>query len=593
MLTPATTGWGMTFDGLPTMLTSGPASGPLVVTTVLLPNGTVGTAYEQPLAASGGQPFNLEVPYSWTNIAGALPPGLTMLYNYGVINGTPMTNGTFNFTVQVTDAAGNMATQVLVLQVSSAVSIPRATFKVLHTFANGPSDGRQPEAGLILSGNTLFGTMSEGGPHEGTVFAVNTDGTGYKILHYFGSGDGAGLVGGGLILSGNTLYGTTQSGGNIDGIFGDGTVFAINTNGSGYRLLHTFPLIQQNPAGAYTNSDGASPMCGLILSGNTLYGTANEGGTKGYGTVFAVNTNGMDFTVLHTFTANGANGESDFANSDGAYPIAGLILSGNTLYGTTSIGGTNGGGTVFAINTDGTGFTVLYSLGMLYYGDQPYGGLVLLGNTLYGTTTGGGDGLGGVVFAVNTNGTGYENLYPLGNNYNIGNFPQAGLFLSSNTLYGTTYFGGSSGDGTVFAINTNGSDFMNLHTFTLPKTNSAGVYTNSDGANPQAGLILSGNTLYGTAKFGGSLSSGTVFSINLALNIQTNGLAISQLSGGIAQLTYLGTPGARFALDWAHGLNTPIIWTPLATNTTTPDGYLIFTNTASGSNDFYRIRSVP
>ena len=57
--------------------------------------------------------------------------------------------------------------------------------------------------------------------------------------------------------------------------------------------------------------------------------------------------------------------------------------------------------------------------------------------------------------------------------------------------------GGSSGNGTVFAVNTDGTGFTNLHSFT------AGVdlqlYTNSDGAYPYAGLILSGNTLYGTA----------------------------------------------------------------------------------------------
>jgi uncharacterized repeat protein (TIGR03803 family) len=163
------------------------------------------------------------------------------------------------------------------------------------------------------------------------------------------------------------------------------------------------------------------------------------------------------------------------------------------------------------------------------------------------------------------------------------------LILSGNTLYGTAYRGGSSGYGTVFAVSTNGTGFTNLYSFTAVLNS-----TNSDGANPYAGLILSGNTLYGIAYYGGSSGGGTIFSINLApLNIKTNVLAVSQLSGGMAQLTYLGTPGAKFALDWAHGLDTPIVWTPLATNTTTPDGYLIFTNTASGTNDFYRIRSVP
>ena len=68
----------------------------LVVTTTSLPNGTNGVAYNQTLAAFGGQ-----TPFSWTTSSGALPPGLTLATN-GVISGTPTTNGTYNFTVKVT-----------------------------------------------------------------------------------------------------------------------------------------------------------------------------------------------------------------------------------------------------------------------------------------------------------------------------------------------------------------------------------------------------------------------------------------------------------------------------------------------------------
>lgn len=55
----------------------------------------------------------------------------------------------------------------------------------------------------------------------------------------------------------------------------------------------------------YTNSDGANPYAGLILSSNVLYGTAEQGGSPAYGngTVFKLNSNGTNFTVLHTFTA--------------------------------------------------------------------------------------------------------------------------------------------------------------------------------------------------------------------------------------------------------------------------------------------------
>ncbi len=100
------------------------------------------------------------------------------------------------------------------------------------------------------------------------------------------------------------------------------------------RTLHAFTVLSTNLSNA-TNSDGAKPQAGLILSGNTLYGTASGGGNAGLGTVFAVNTDGTGFTVLHTFTA--LSGPSA-TNSDGANPSASLILSSNTLYGTASAG---------------------------------------------------------------------------------------------------------------------------------------------------------------------------------------------------------------------------------------------------------------
>ena len=86
-------------------------SSALAVNTTSLPNGANGVAYNQTLAAFGGQP-----PYIWTNNSGVLPPGLTLATN-GVISGTPTANGTFNFTVKVTDAASNTSAITLELTV--------------------------------------------------------------------------------------------------------------------------------------------------------------------------------------------------------------------------------------------------------------------------------------------------------------------------------------------------------------------------------------------------------------------------------------------------------------------------------------------
>ncbi len=316
----------------------------------------------------------------------------------------------------------------------------------------------------------------------------------------------------GLILSGNTLYGTTSGGGTN----GNGTVFAVNTDGTGFTNLHTFTALSAPDYQGGTNSDGANPVAGLLQSGIYLYGTAQSGGTNGSGTVFAVRTDGLYFTNLYSFSALSAPYYQGGTNSDGAIPRAGLtlVLSGfSTLCGTASEGGTNGNGTVFTINADGTGFTVLhtftaYSNYTNSDGANPAGGLISSGTTLFGTASDGGSGGDGTVFALDITGTGFTNLYsftvlssPNFNNSDGAN-PFAGLVLSGNTLYGTTHSAGTNGGGTVFAVPTNGMGFTNLHSFT----------GYSDGDNPYAGLISSGNTLFGTAGNGGA-GYGTLFAV--------------------------------------------------------------------------------
>jgi uncharacterized repeat protein (TIGR03803 family) len=133
----------------------------------------------------------------------------------------------------------------------------------------------------------------------------------------------------------------------------------------------------------------------LVLSGNTLYGTAGGGGSSGNGTVFAVNTDGTGFTTLHSFTAL-----NNYNPSEGANPYAGLIISGSTLYGTSRGGGSSGNGTVFALKTDGTGFTTLRSFTGGSDGAGPQGGLLLTNNTLYGTAQNGGTNGNGTVFSI-------------------------------------------------------------------------------------------------------------------------------------------------------------------------------------------------
>src|SRR5439155_5529865 len=95
-----------------------------------------------------------------------------------------------------------------------------------------------------------------------------------------------------------------------------------------FTTLHSFTA---TPPPASTNSDGANPHAVLFLSGNALYGTAFNGGISGSSTMFKVNTDGTGFTTVHSFTAS--SNSPPYGNSDGAYPVAGSILSVNTLYG--------------------------------------------------------------------------------------------------------------------------------------------------------------------------------------------------------------------------------------------------------------------
>ncbi len=418
------------------------------------------------------------------------------------------------------------------------LTVGAQNYAIIHNLTYG-SDGGSPFAALILSGTTLYGTTGSGGSSGyGTVFKVNTDGTGFTVLHNFNLGTNGGYPGGEphgkLVLSGGTLYGTTVNG----GLSGYGTVFKVNTDGNGFTTLYDCTFAEANPYG------------GLALVGSTLYGTAHGGSGPGYGgssfgTVFAVNTDGTGFTTLHSFTTP-AGSYPDYTNSDGVYPIADLMVSDNVLYGTTLLGGSSASGTVFAINTNGSGFTILHDFtaisgidGTNSDGGKPTGGLILSGSTLYGTTQAGGTSQVGTVFKVDTNGTNFTALHSY-DWTNDGGQPRAGLVMSGSTLYGTVMNGGSSGYGTVYAVNADGTGFTTLHAFT----------GGANGQTPEAGLVLSGNKLYGATNSGGSGNGGTIFSLTLdSLSASFSSWAQTYFTPGELLDTNVSGPNAVYGAD--------------------------------------------
>jgi uncharacterized repeat protein (TIGR03803 family) len=359
-------------------------------------------------------------------------------------------------------------------------------FRVKHTFTG--EDGGMPIAVLVedWAGN-LYGTTSAGGDSGlGVVFKLDTHNT-ETVLHAFSGPDGATPYGG-LVLDGSgNLYGTTSSG----GASGLGTVFKLDTTGTEI-VLHSFT----------GSPDGANPYAGLVrdTSGN-LYGTTENGGVSGLGTVFKIDVTGQE-SVLHSFAGS---------PMDGADPKAGVILdAAGNLYGATFSGGTGGRGTVFKLDTSNAE-TVVYNFTGGADGGNPFGGLTRdNGGILYGTAEIGGRSIPGkygcckgVVFSLTDamNSSSEKVLYTFTGGRD-GGTPTADLVLYNGALYGTTMSGGPGHRGTAFSVTiANGRENV-LHGFT----------GKGDGASPHAGLLINpAGAIYGTAEKGGRFKEGTLF----------------------------------------------------------------------------------
>jgi uncharacterized repeat protein (TIGR03803 family) len=241
--------------------------------------------------------------------------------------------------------------------------------------------------------------------------------------------------------------------------------------------------------------DGENPYAGLVMdSSGNLYGTAISGGAWGDGAVFELAKGSSTFSPLASF-----NG------TDGANPYDGLIVdSSGNLYGTTYAGGAYGDGTVFELAQGSGTITTLASFNITD-GQYPRAGLIMDGSgNLYGTTYAGGTYGDGTVFEL-AQGSGTISALASFDGTN-GAKPYAGVILdASGNLYGTTYWGGAYNDGTVFELAQGSGTITTLASF-----------NNTDGASPSAGLILdaSGN-LYGTTYWGGApfRGHGTVFEL--------------------------------------------------------------------------------
>ncbi len=325
-------------------------------------------------------------------------------------------------------------------------------------------------------------------------FTAQTSTTKFRTLYSFPGGDGGAYPYAGVVVGGGgVLYGTASA----DGASNHGVVFSLApTSTQGVWN----PKILDSFAGGAAGSDPKTAL--LIGKGSVLYGAAGS-------TIFSL-----------TPPASPSGPWTEAVLSSSVPASSNLVIgTSGVLYGTTPVGGTANLGSVFSLTppaSPGGAWieTVLYSFKGGTDGSGPRAGVVIgTGGILYGTTYSGGAGYG-TVFSLTppTSGTGpWTEAIVYSFRGGTGAHPESGVVLgASGVLYGTTYYGGTSGSGTVYSL-------------TPPKTSGA-AWTKTvlydfagninDGAYPVAGVVIgAGGVLYGATEYGGTLSRGTIYSL--------------------------------------------------------------------------------
>ncbi|MEJ7643326.1 MAG: choice-of-anchor tandem repeat GloVer-containing protein [Chryseolinea sp.] len=345
-----------------------------------------------------------------------------------------------------------------------------------------------PAAGFIkASDGKYYGSFRQGGIGNAGQLVVMTDAfTGATAVHEFTQQMG---IPTGNVFEGTEgfLYGAAIGGGE----YNRGTLFKIAKDGSDFTIVYSFSDL--------SGVDSGGP---IQATNGLIYGTTAHSGPEGYGTIYSIQSDGSDFRILHRFAPESI-GSMSFNSS-------GELVQGpdGSLYGTRMYGGTNSNGIVYKINSDGTGFTVLKDFKDPVSGIRPAGRVLLASDgRIYGTTFGGGSSNVGTIFSLLPSGAGFTQHFSFdGSN---GKNPFSALSEGSDgRLYGTTYMGGGSDNGTIFAVSKNGSAFTKLFDLDIRAT------------HPRFGPLVesSPGVFFGTAEHGGALNSGAVFRITAAGN---------------------------------------------------------------------------
>ena len=379
------------------------------------------------------------------------------------------------------------------------------SYQVVHTFTG--IDGRIPSSNLTFdSQGNAYGTTAAGGDFDlGTVFELTFSGGQWTetVLYSFAGGrDGQDPHGGVTIDATGNLYGTTVAGGSGGFCAGDGcgTVFKLASSGGSWTesILYNFT----------GGNDGGGPGSGLVFdTAGNLFGTTPGGGRFSAGTIFELSPTKRGWTehVIHQFTG----GKDGGIGSLGRLTFDGV----GNIYGIAELGGASGFGTVYQLAPKPSGdwrFTTLYAFKGMPDAAFPYGGVILdeAGN-LYGTTYYGGTAGMGTVYQLSQSpfGTWQETVLYSFQGGTDASLPTSTLvFGSGGTLYGTSTTGGrpSCDCGTVFKLAPHGVGWKEsvIHRFK----------TRRDGNSPNYELTFdAAGTLYGATPVGGKDGDGIAF----------------------------------------------------------------------------------
>jgi len=388
-------------------------------------------------------------------------------------------------------------TAAFVLSVASAAAV---TTDVILSFEEHEGEYADTDLETDSAGN-IYGTTVLGGDFgSGTVFQLSPTPNGWvhTVLYSFtGGADGGEPYKGVTIDREGNLYGTAVTGGSGSCEGGCGVAYKLTNSGGNWTqtVIHAFT----------GGDDGSGPGARLTVDrGGNIYGMAPTGGANGLGTIYKISQAGAAWTfkVIHTFTGG----------DDGATGSAGrMVLRRARLYGAATTGGAHGSGVIFELSPRAVGewdFRAIYAFKGQPDGSFPYGALLFAGSgKIYGTTYyGGTSGIGAVYeLSPRRNGEWSENVIYSFQEGSDGNSPISNLvFDPAGNLYGTTSEGGL-GSGTIFKLSPIGGGQWTetvVHPFQGPP----------DGAFAYNGMVVDrlGN-FYGATVHGGKNDDGSVY----------------------------------------------------------------------------------